>query len=63
MRISIAAARVNKKLTQEQFAEKVGVSKSTVQKWESGASKPSIDKVEPICKVLEMSYDNINWQG
>ena len=63
MRISIAAARVNKKLTQEQFAEKVGVSKSTVQKWEKGSSKPSLDKIEPICNVLGMRYDDINWQG
>lgn len=61
MRISLAAARVNKKLTQEQFAEKVGVSKSTVQKWEKGTSKPSIDKIEPICNVLEIGYDNIKW--
>ena len=63
MRISIAAARVNKKLTQEQFAKEVGVSKSTVQKWEKGKSKPSFEKIEPICNVLEMSYDDINWQG
>lgn len=63
MRISLAAARVNKKLTQEQFAKEVGVSKSTVQKWESGASKPSINKVEPICNVLGMSYNDINWHG
>lgn len=63
MRISLAAARVNKKLTQEQFAKKVGVSKNTVQKWENGYTKPRWDKIEPICNVLGMSYDDINWKG
>lgn len=63
MRISLAAARVNRKLTQEQLAEAVNVSKKTVQNWESGKSKPSIDKIEGICTVLGVSYDNIKWQG
>lgn len=63
MRITLASARVNKKLTQEQFAKAVGVSKSTVQKWEKGTVKPRHEKIDQICEVLEVSYDNINWQG
>lgn len=63
MRITLASARVNKKLTQEQLGKAVGVSKKTVQNWEKGKSKPSIDKIEKICTVLEMNYDNINWRG
>ena len=35
-RISIAACRVNAKLNQRKFAEKVGVSLATVTNWELG---------------------------
>ena len=63
MRITLASARVNKKLTQEQLATVLGVSKKTVQNWESGKAKPRWDKIQPICEALEVNYDNINWQG
>lgn len=63
MRITLASARVNKKLTQEQLAKAIGVSKRTVQKWEKGNVKPRFDKIDVICETLEVEYDNINWQG
>lgn len=63
MRISLAAARVNRKMTQQQLADALDVSKSSVQKWESGEVKPTLDNVEKICTVLDMSYDNIEWKG
>jgi DNA-binding transcriptional regulator YiaG len=37
----IKELRYNLGLTQEQFAAKVGVTFSTVNRWESGKSKPS----------------------
>lgn len=37
-----------KKLTQEQFAKKIGVSVSTAQKWEIGASKPTSTAIQQI---------------
>ena len=61
MRITLAAARVNKGMTQEQLAEAVGVSKGTVGSWERGATKPNSDKIPVICKALEVHYDNIKW--
>jgi len=39
-------------LTQEQFAAKVGVTFSTVNRWESGKSKPSplaAKRIEEVC--------------
>ncbi len=38
IRISLAAARVNAKMTQKQVAEKMGVSKQTIINWEKGVS-------------------------
>lgn len=62
MRISLKAARVNANLTQEELAMAVGVSKKTVGAWESGERLPKADKIDIICQVVGVSYDNIQWQ-
>lgn len=61
MQLSIKAWRVERGFTQETFAKEVGVSKKTVCLWENGTVKPNVDKVEAICRVLDVSYDNIRW--
>ena len=48
IRISLAAARVNARMTQQQVAEKMGVSKQTIINWEKG-------KVVPIPEICMMS--------
>ena len=40
-------------LTQEQFAAKVGVTFSTVNRWESGKSKPSPLAMRQIEELME----------
>lgn len=45
--------RVKLELTQEQFAAKVGVMWSTVNRWENGRGKPSplaMDRIEHLMK-------------
>ena len=37
--------RKDNNLSQEQLAEKLGVSRQSVSKWESGLSYPEMDKV------------------
>ena len=61
MRISLAAARINKGLTQEQVAEALKVAKKTVWSWENGKTRPKIDKVEAICDLYGVTYDDIAW--
>jgi transcriptional regulator with XRE-family HTH domain len=39
--ISVRGLRVSMGLTQEQFAAKVGVTFSTINRWENGRGKPS----------------------
>lgn len=63
IRISIRAARVNKNLTQEQVGKALGVSKKTVGSWESGKTTPKLDKIEPLCDLLGVKYDDIDWRA
>lgn len=57
--ISLAAARVNAKLTQKQAAEELGVSNKTLNSWETGRSMPKADAIKRICEVYGVSYDNL----
>ena len=61
LRISLKAARINAELKQEAVAEALGVTRKTVASWENGGSVPSADKVEPLCKLYGVNYDNIRW--
>ena len=44
--------RESKKLTQEQFAEVLGVSRQTVSRWETGAAVPDGEKIAVLCERL-----------
>ncbi len=46
-------------LSQEQLAEKLGVSRQAVSKWESGQSYPEMDKVLLICKTFNYNIDEL----
>ncbi len=47
------------KLTQEDIAEKVGVSRQAVAKWESGDSVPDIDKCRLIADFFDVTLDDL----
>jgi transcriptional regulator with XRE-family HTH domain len=59
-KISLAAARVNKKLTQKQLAKKMGVCNLTVIKWESGKSCPSGRQLQELSRLFDIPMDMIN---
>lgn len=44
-------------LTQEQLAEKTGVSRQSVSKWESGQSVPELDKIVALSELFNVSTD------
>lgn len=50
-------ARQNVKLSQEQLAEKLSVSRSAVAKWETDKGMPDIDNLKAIAKALDVSID------
>lgn len=63
MRMTLKAARVNVNMTQMQVAEHLNVTKKTVCSWEKGKTKPKLDKIEPICKLYGVTYDDIVWNN
>ena len=53
--IFIAQKRKEKNLTQEQLAEKLGVSNKTISKWETGKCMPDYAVVKSLCEELEIT--------
>lgn len=51
----ISQKRKEKNLTQEQLAEKLGVSNKTISKWETGKCMPDYGVVKSLCEELEMT--------
>ncbi len=51
--------RKDNNLSQEQLAEKLGVSRQSVSKWESGLAYPEMDKVIQICKMFNLNMDEL----
>lgn len=63
MRITLKAARVNRKLTQNEVAIALGVTKKTVSSWENGKTVPNFDKIEALCGLYRLRYDDIQWKS
>lgn len=59
VKISLAAARVNAKLTQEDVAKSLRVSKKTVINWEKGAVTPSFAILDTLSRLYNMPLDYI----
>lgn len=53
----IAQLRKDKGITQEELAEKIGVSRQAVAKWEAGQSVPEITTLIQIADCFEVSLD------
>ncbi len=55
----IQECRKNKKLTQEQLAEKLKVSTNAVSKWERGLCLMDMSLLKPLSEILEVSVNEI----
>ena len=51
----ILQKRKEKNLTQEQLAEKLGVSNKTISKWENGKCMPDYSVIKNLCEDLEIT--------
>ena len=49
-------------LTQTEFAKAIGVSYSTINRWETGKSRPNLTAMKNLksfCETRNLSYENI----
>ena len=47
------------KLTQEEVAEKIGVSRQAVAKWENGETLPDIEKCSLLAELYDVTIDDL----
>lgn len=57
--VSLAAARVNAGMTQEDVARVMRVSKSTIVNWEKGKVIPGIPEIEMMSRLYGIPQDYI----
>lgn len=60
--IPIKVARAELDLTQKQLAEKVGISRQTMNAIEQGDYNPTIKLCRAICKALGKTLDDLFWE-
>ncbi len=59
IQVSLAAARVNAGLTQQDVADKMNISKQTIVNWENGRVIPKLAQFEMLSRLYNMPKDNI----
>ena len=55
----IAKCRKNKKMTQSELAEKLGVTDKSIGNWENGRNMPDLSLFKPLCKELEITINDL----
>lgn len=58
-KVTLPVARKIAGLTQKDLGEKVGVSESTVYKWEKGIAEPTVTQAKMIAAAVGLDYDDI----
>lgn len=59
LQITLAAARVNAGMTQEDVAARMHVSKKTVINWEKGKVSPAFATLQVLSALYKIPIDNI----
>ena len=60
--LKLKAARAALDLSQQELADKVGVSRQTINAIEKGDYNPTINLCITICKVLGKTLDELFWE-
>lgn len=55
----IATLRKEKRLTQKEIAERLGISEKTISKWECGNGLPEVVYMEPLCEILGITINEL----
>jgi AbrB family looped-hinge helix DNA binding protein len=56
---NLVQLRKMKKMTQEGIAEKLGVTRQAVAKWEAGETVPNLDKCRLLAELFGVSLDDL----
>ena len=56
----ISTRRKHMRLTQEELADRVGVSKSAIAKWETDGGLPDRDNLRRLAEVMDVSVDDLH---
>ena len=59
----IAYYRKKAGYSQEGLAERLGVSRQAISKWECGDSTPDLDKLRTICTYFGVTTDYLIWEN
>nr|WP_024734801.1 helix-turn-helix transcriptional regulator [Enterocloster asparagiformis] len=60
--LRLKSARAALDLSQEELAEKVGVTRQTIGMIEAGKYNPTLNLCVAICKVLGKTLDDLFWE-
>lgn len=55
----IAESRKKKNITQQELAEKLGVSDRTIGNWENGRNMPDLSLFKPLCQELDITLNDL----
>ena len=60
--LRLKAARAGLDLSQQELAERVGVSRQTISAIEKGDYNPTINLCVAICRALDKTLDELFWE-
>ena len=56
---NLVQLRKYRHMTKEALAEKVGVTRQAIAKWESGESVPDLERCKILAEIFEVSLDDL----
>lgn len=59
VRLNLKAVRANADKSQDEWAELLGVTRATVNNWESGKTQPKIEQVRMMSEIANIPIDCI----
>lgn len=59
IKISLAAARVNARMTQQMVADRMHVGKQTIVNWEKGKTEPKISQMRELSEIYGIPIEYI----
>ena len=59
MKIKFKEFRAKRDLSQEEVAKILGVNRTAVAKWETGANSPRLDKLVELAKLFRCTVDEL----